>query len=240
MQFQFSTDNTNWDETHNYTYNNSVDSTAREFQFPVHARYFRVVYTNGGVAQTHFRLQTILHGNNVLPLIIRVGDTIYGDRSATLVKSVLSGESSAGGGTYANVKVSPSGSLEVNASQDTHDDFNANVNLQVADTDVSNSNPVPVSDAGGSLTVDNAGLTELAAAINASSQLDINVAADAVGLATQSTLASVDTTATAILADTAAIDTSTASIDTKLTTTNSKLTEDRDWETYCICCYVNI
>ena len=225
MQFQFSTDNTNWDETHNYTYNNSVDSTAREFQFPVHARYFRVVYTNGGVAQTHFRLQTILHGNNVLPLIIRVGDTIYGDRSATLVKSVLSGESSAGGGTYANVKVSPSGSLEVNASQDTHDDFNANVNLQVADTDVSNSNPVPVSDAGGSLTVDNAGLTELAAAINASSQLDINVAADAVGLATESTLASVDTTATAILADTAAIDTSTASIDTKLTTTNSKLTD---------------
>jgi len=225
MQFQFSTDNTNWDETHNYTYNNSVDSTAREFQFPVHARYFRVVYTNGGVAQTHFRLQTILHGNNVLPGIIRVGDTIYGDRSATLVKSVLSGESSAGGGTYENVKVAPSGSLEVNASQDTHDDFNANVNLQVADTDVSNSNPVPVSDAGGSLTVDNAGLTELAAAINASSQLDINVAADAVGLATQSTLASVDTTATAILADTAAIDTSTASIDTKLTTTNSKLTD---------------
>jgi hypothetical protein len=225
MQFQFSTDNTNWDETHNYTYDNSVDSTAREFQFPVHARYFRVVYTNGGVAQTHFRLQTILHGNNVLPGIIRVGDTIYGDRSATLVKSVISGESSAGGGTYANVKVAPSGSLEVNASQDTHDDLNANANIQVGDTDVSNSNPVPVSDAGGSLTVDNAGLTELAAAINASSQLDINVAADAVGLATESTLSNVDSTATSILADTAAIDTSTASIDTKLTTTNSKLTD---------------
>ena len=225
MQFQFSTDNTNWDETHNYTYDISVDSTAREFQFPVHARYFRVVYTNGGVAQTHFRLQTILHGNNVLPGIIRVGDTIYGDRSATLVKSVLSGETSAGGGTYANVKVAPSGSLEVNASQDTHDDLNVNANIQVADTDVSNSNPVPVSDAGGSLTVDNAGLTELAAAINASSQLDINVAADAVGLATESTLSNVDSTATSILADTAAIDTSTASIDTKLTTTNSKLTD---------------
>lgn len=225
MQFQFSTDNTNWDETHNYTYDISVDSTAREFQFPVHARYFRVVYTNGGVAQTHFRLQTILHGNNVLPGIIRVGDTIYGDRSATLVKSVLSGETSAGGGTYANVKVAPSGSLEVNASQDTHDDLNVNANIQVADTDVSNSNPVPVSDAGGSLTVDNAGLTELAAAINASSQLDINVAADAVGLATESTLSNLDTTATSILADTAAIDTSTASIDTKLTTTNTKLTD---------------
>lgn len=50
---------------------------------------------------------------------------------------------------------------------------------------VSNSNPVPVSDAGGALTVDgtvavtHAALTELAAAINASSQMDCNVAASA-------------------------------------------------------------
>lgn len=48
---------------------------------------------------------------------------------------------------------------------------------------LSNSNPVPVSDAGGTLTVDgtvavtNAGLTELAAAINGSSQMDVNIAA---------------------------------------------------------------
>lgn len=51
------------------------------------------------------------------------------------------------------------------------------------DGDVSSANPLPVSDAGGSLTVDgtlavtNAGLTELAAAINASSQMDVNIAA---------------------------------------------------------------
>lgn len=38
--------------------------------------------------------------------------------------------------------------------QSTHDNLNANVNLQVGDTDVANGNPVPVSDAGGSLTVD--------------------------------------------------------------------------------------
>lgn len=34
------------------------------------------------------------------------------------------------------------------------DNLNANANIQVANTDVSNANPVPVSDAGGSLTVD--------------------------------------------------------------------------------------
>jgi hypothetical protein len=41
---------------------------------------------------------------------------------------------------------------------------------------------VSVDDNGASLTVDNAGLTELAAAINASSQIDVNIAADGVGI----------------------------------------------------------
>lgn len=42
----------------------------------------------------------------------------------------------------------------VEVLQNTHDDLNGNMTIQVADVDVSNANPVPVSDAGGSLTVD--------------------------------------------------------------------------------------
>lgn len=42
----------------------------------------------------------------------------------------------------------------VSVLQATHDNLNANANIQVGDTDVSNGNPVPVSDAGGSITVD--------------------------------------------------------------------------------------
>ena len=42
----------------------------------------------------------------------------------------------------------------VEARQSTHDNLNLNANLQVGDADVANGNPVPVSDAGGSLTVD--------------------------------------------------------------------------------------
>lgn len=42
----------------------------------------------------------------------------------------------------------------VNVEQTTHDSLNANTTIQVGDVDVSNANPVPVSDAGGSLTVD--------------------------------------------------------------------------------------
>lgn len=46
----------------------------------------------------------------------------------------------------------------VEVLQDTHDDLNANANIQVGDTDVSNGNPVPMSDAGGSITVDSVDL----------------------------------------------------------------------------------
>jgi len=42
----------------------------------------------------------------------------------------------------------------VEVLQATHDDLNLNANLQVGDADVANGNPVPISDAGGSLTVD--------------------------------------------------------------------------------------
>jgi hypothetical protein len=44
----------------------------------------------------------------------------------------------------------------VEARQDIHDRLNGNANIQVGDADVGAANPVPVSDAGGSLTVDQA------------------------------------------------------------------------------------
>jgi len=75
---------------------------------------------------------------------IRMNDPIS-DRTLTkITRSVIEGKSSAGGGTYVPVKVDPSGSLETVANQDTHDDLNANANIQVGDVDVSDSNPVPV------------------------------------------------------------------------------------------------
>lgn len=47
-----------------------------------------------------------------------------------------------------------SASDSVEVLQSTHDDLNLNANIQVGDADVANGNPVPVSDAGSSLTVD--------------------------------------------------------------------------------------
>lgn len=69
------------------------------------------------------------------------------------------------GSSNQKVKTDSDGNLQVDivtaastvVTQSTHDNLNANANIQVGDADVANGNPVPVSDAGGALTVDNGG-----------------------------------------------------------------------------------
>lgn len=58
LSIQQSSDNTNWDITDTYTI---PATTGKTFAVPRQARYFRVVYTNGGTGQSSFRLQTILN-----------------------------------------------------------------------------------------------------------------------------------------------------------------------------------
>lgn len=65
----------------------------------------------------------------------------------------------------------------VTVVQATHDNLNLNANIQVGNADVANGNPVPVSDAGGSLTVD---ATDL-------DIRDLTLAADAVKVSGNST-----------------------------------------------------
>jgi hypothetical protein len=61
MEMQFSSNNSNWDIIDKYTI---VRDVSRTFHIPVHARYFRIVYTNGSIAQTAMRLQTMYHGSD--------------------------------------------------------------------------------------------------------------------------------------------------------------------------------
>jgi hypothetical protein len=88
MKFQFSMDNSNWDDS--YAFNLDADtSQTRRFQFPVCARYFRVNYTNGTETTTEFRVQTILNKSNILTSIHRVDGVVREDRSAQIMKSVI-------------------------------------------------------------------------------------------------------------------------------------------------------
>lgn len=109
FEFQASIDNSNWDDTIKFTY--TASEGARRFQFPTNSQYIRIVYTNGSTGQTHFRMQTILHHTTPLTSIHRISDTLTVDRSATLVRAVIVGQTSAGGGGMVNVKVNPSGTL---------------------------------------------------------------------------------------------------------------------------------
>lgn len=62
LSIQQSSDNSNWDITDNYTIPAGVGKT---YSVPRQARYFRIVYTNGGTNQASFRLQTILNREGV-------------------------------------------------------------------------------------------------------------------------------------------------------------------------------
>jgi hypothetical protein len=114
MTFQFSIDNTNWDDVYPFSYLTANDS--RHFQFPVTGQYFRLVYTNGGTGQTHFRVQTILHQGNVLANIHRLGDNISPDRSAQLVGAALIAQA-AGVGDFVPVQSTAGGNLKVSVEE---------------------------------------------------------------------------------------------------------------------------
>lgn len=85
LKVQQSIDGTNWDFADNYT----IAAGANEnYAVNPHARYLRVVYTNGGSAQTTFRLQVIAKGNSK-PSSHRLEDNVTTQDDAELNKTIL-------------------------------------------------------------------------------------------------------------------------------------------------------
>lgn len=114
MTFQFSPDGSNWDDVNTFTY--TAANGARRFSFPVTARYYRVVYTNGASGQTLFRVQTMLHREPVTRPVHRLVDDISPDRSATLVKSVVAMQS-AGSGDFIVLQATASGNAKISLEE---------------------------------------------------------------------------------------------------------------------------
>lgn len=115
MSFEFSSDGTNWDDVYEFTLDNS-ESPTRRFQFPVTARYFRLVYTNGGGAQSTFRVQTILHTANQLTSIHRISDDMSPDRSAQVMKTALFARK-AGTGDLTLIDATAGGNLKISVQE---------------------------------------------------------------------------------------------------------------------------
>lgn len=109
LSVQFSQDGTNWDHTHTFTY--TTGGNGLSYNLPVEMRYVRVVYTNDGVAQTSFRLQSVFRRTQVPPSVYTIAQGIYDNTVASPTKSVIYGKTTGMGGGYVAVKVNPSGAL---------------------------------------------------------------------------------------------------------------------------------
>jgi hypothetical protein len=120
LAVQFSSNGSDIDHTHTYL---ATPGTAVSVQVHPHTAFYRVVYTNGVVGQSVFRLQTILKPIASFGTIIQAERpaTIYDD--AVLTKSILTGTTP--DNVYTNVKVSPAGVLQVGITDTVHNKENS-------------------------------------------------------------------------------------------------------------------
>lgn len=107
LSIQQSSDGTNWDHTDDYTL---AAGAAKNYSLNPHSRYFRIVYTNGAVGQTDFRLQAIRKPISKASSH-RIKDSIIGDDDCVLVKAAITGEN--GDGDWHNVKTTSDGNLTI-------------------------------------------------------------------------------------------------------------------------------
>ena len=91
-QLQFSSDNTNWD---NIIYATATASVSASITSKPLERYFRVVYTNGAVAQTggFFRLQTLLSATPSTPTARALSIEPVSTDLATVNRSIITAKS---------------------------------------------------------------------------------------------------------------------------------------------------
>ena len=101
LSLEFSVDGVNWDHVDVYTV---LANSGKVYTLGPSARYFRVRYTNGGTAQTIFRLQTIYRIEPPKPSSHRLKDSLVTDDDAELVKAILTGEDADVSGQFLLVK----------------------------------------------------------------------------------------------------------------------------------------
>jgi hypothetical protein len=86
LSIQYSADNTNWDHTDEYSI---PAGTGKNFSVQRVTGYFRIVYTNGAIDQTEFRLTSILNKVRGKPSSRRISDDITSEDDAELTTTVI-------------------------------------------------------------------------------------------------------------------------------------------------------
>lgn len=103
LQAQWSSDGANWDLTQTFPY--STPGVMMTLNLPSRTRRFRVVYINGGVAQTAFRLQTILRQVAVAGDVTALRDAAQPHMIATATRAQLIGQNDASASAFASATI---------------------------------------------------------------------------------------------------------------------------------------
>lgn len=115
LSIQWSSDAMNWDHSEEYTVPASAAGKGFFTQAMKEGRYLRIVYTNGGTAQTVFRMQILCSPipsvSEVQPLDLAVKD----ENDALLVRSVLAAQKP--DTTYTNINATAGGNLKVSIEE---------------------------------------------------------------------------------------------------------------------------
>jgi hypothetical protein len=131
LSMQQSSDGTNWDIADVYTV---PAATGKTFGVQVAAKFFRVVYTNGGTNQASFRLQTIFHTNMPNASSVRPQDARTNDNDMQEVISYLAGYN---GTTWDRLRSDTTNGLDVDVTRVPTDPFGANADAASATGSVS-------------------------------------------------------------------------------------------------------
>jgi len=88
---------------------------SKTFTFGPAQRYYRIVYTNGPIAQMEFHLSSLLRRCYVKPSSHRITDMIVGEDDAELIKSVLTGRTPSG--LFSNVNLTSKSNLKMSIDE---------------------------------------------------------------------------------------------------------------------------
>lgn len=113
LEFQCSPDNVTWYTSDSYTI---AADALKVYSLAPPLKYFRVKYTNDGISQAQFFVQTFYRQTYVKPSSHRIGDEVSAEDDAELTTSQIVGLTTGGGGGYRAVKVNPSGALTVDST----------------------------------------------------------------------------------------------------------------------------
>lgn len=108
FKVEYSTNGIDVDATDVFTF---VTADKKQYSFGTNSRYVRIRYTNGPIAQTTFRLQTIYKRSRGKPSSHKLDEGVVDNDDAELVKAILTGKRE--DGVYENVELSTQNSLKV-------------------------------------------------------------------------------------------------------------------------------